>query len=96
MINYKNKIKNITILTITIIISISIMISILIMPNIINVFANSTAEIVMEVNTNRVVHALNEKNKKYMASTTKILTAITVIENCDINEIIEIKKKTTG
>lgn len=96
MINYKNKIKNITILIITIIISISIMISILIMPNIINVFANSTAEIVMEVNTNRVVHALNEKNKKYMASTTKILTAITVIENCDINEIVEIKKKTTG
>ena len=44
----------------------------------------NTSEIVMEINTNRVVHAVNENEKKYMASTTKILTAITIIENCNL------------
>lgn len=60
------------------------------------VASSSTAEIVMEIKTNRVVHAVNEKTKKYMASTTKILTAITIIENCDINEEIKVGKNTTG
>jgi len=68
-----------------------------IMPRINNVFASSSsAEIVMELETNRVVHAINEKEKKYMASTTKILTAITIIENCDINDEIKVGKDTVG
>lgn len=96
MIKDKNKLKNLTTILITIIISIYIMISLLFISNITNALASSTAEIVMEVNTNKVVHAINEKSKKFMASTTKILTAITVIENCNINDIVEIKKETTG
>lgn len=77
-------------------VSIYMAISQLFMSDIINVFASSQAEIVMEVNSNRVVHAVNENSKKYMASTTKILTAISVIENCNLNDVVEISSKTVG
>ncbi len=62
-----------------------------------NVYAqNGCSEIVMEVNSLRVLHSQNCNDKKYMASTTKILTAITVIENCDINEKVTVGKETVG
>lgn len=62
-----------------------------------NVYANnSSSEIVMEINTNRVLHENNANDKKFMASTTKILTAIVIIENCDIDEIITVTDKTVG
>ena len=67
-----------------------------IMPHIMVANATSSSEIVMELNTNRVVHAVNENEKKFMASTTKILTAITIIENCSLNDVIVVKKQTTG
>ncbi len=57
---------------------------------------NNTAEIVMEINSNRVLHQKNAKDKKFMASTTKILTAITIIENCDVNEIVTVTEKSVG
>ncbi|MBO4251481.1 MAG: D-alanyl-D-alanine carboxypeptidase [Clostridia bacterium] len=50
----------------------------------------------MEVSTNRVLFANNIYEKKYMASTTKILTAIIIIEKCDLNDTVEIGKKTVG
>ena len=56
----------------------------------------NTSEIVMEVNTNRVLCSKNHKNKMYMASTTKILTAIVAIENIDLNKIVKVTKETTG
>ena len=59
-------------------------------------FSSSTAEIIMEVKSKRILHQKNINEKKYMASTTKILTAITVIENCSLNEIVTVNKKTTG
>lgn len=63
----------------------------------VNALNNSNqAEIVMELNTGRVVHEFNAQSKKYMASTTKILTAITIIENCDLDEIVVVQKQTTG
>ena len=58
--------------------------------------SNGTSEIIMEVNSNRVLHQLNAEDKKYMASTTKILTAIVIIENCDLEEVITISKNTIG
>ncbi len=61
------------------------------------VFAQSnTAEIVMELNSNRVLHQINAQDKKYMASTTKILTAITIIENCNLTDIVTVGKDTIG
>lgn len=56
----------------------------------------TSSEIVMEVNSKRVLYENNSNDKKYMASTTKILTAITVIENFDISEEIKVTSNTTG
>lgn len=57
---------------------------------------NTSSEIVMEAKTKRVLFANNACEKKYMASTTKILTAIVVIENCDLNETVEVGADTVG
>ena len=57
---------------------------------------NSCAEIVMEVNSNVVLYKHNENSKKFMASTTKILTAIVVIENCNVNDVVTVTKDTVG
>ncbi len=56
----------------------------------------SSAEIVMEINSNRILYENNSNDKKYMASTTKILTAIVVIENCNLDDIVTITEKTVG
>ncbi len=58
--------------------------------------STSSSKIVMEVSTGRVLYENNAFDKKYMASTTKILTAITIIENCDINDVITVTKQTVG
>ena len=58
--------------------------------------SNTCSEIVMERDTNRVLFENNAREKRFMASTTKILTAITIIENCDLNEIVTITNKTVG
>lgn len=64
---------------------------------VINVIASpQTSEIIMEVNSNRVLHQVNANDKKYMASTTKILTAITIIENCNLDDIVTVTKETVG
>ncbi len=57
---------------------------------------NGSSEIVMEVNSLRVLYSKNSDEKKYMASTTKILTAITVIENCNLNDKVTVGKDTIG
>ncbi len=57
---------------------------------------NNSAEIVMEVNSKRVLHARNSEEKKYMASTTKILTALVIINNCKLSDIVTVTNKTVG
>lgn len=57
---------------------------------------NQASEIVMEVNSKRVLYQNNAYDRKYMASTTKILTAICVIENCDVNDVVEIPEEATN
>lgn len=59
-------------------------------------YDDNSAEIVMEVNSKRVLHGKNIDEKKYMASTTKILTAICVIENCDLDSVVTVTDKTVG
>ena len=56
----------------------------------------SSGEIVMEVNSKRVLYQKNATDKKFMASTTKILTAIVIIEQCNLLDIVTVKKETTG
>ncbi len=53
---------------------------------------NSEAAILVEISTGRIIYEKNSTKKMYPASTTKIMTAILVIENCDLNEIVTVKE----
>lgn len=53
----------------------------------------STAAILMEQDSNRVLYGKNYRDKVKIASTTKILTAIVAIENNSIDEMVTISKK---
>lgn len=65
-----------------------------------NVKAFSTsakAMCVLEKESGRIICAKNENEKLPMASTTKIVTAITVIENCkDLKQVITVDDKAIG
>lgn len=62
-----------------------------------NVFAiDNFAEIVIEQSTNRILYDKNMHKKLPIASTTKILTAITVIDNIDLDTIVKITKDMVG
>lgn len=54
------------------------------------------SEIVMESISNRVLYGKNISQKMFMASTTKILTAITIIENCNVNDVVTVTADTVG
>ena len=49
--------------------------------------------ICIERTTNEVLYEKDAYSKTAMASTTKIMTAIIVLENCDLNETVEISSK---
>lgn len=54
-----------------------------------NIFAieiNSPSAILIDANTGRILYEKNSNEKAFPASTTKILTAILVLENCNLNE----------
>lgn len=58
--------------------------------------SSARAMIVMESSTNKVLFSKNENEKLPMASTTKIVTALTVLNNCDdIEKLVTIPKKAT-
>ena len=54
---------------------------------------NSRACVVIDRNSNTILYGKNEHSKRKMASTTKILTAIVIIENSNLNDIVEVSKK---
>lgn len=56
----------------------------------------STAAIVMEQSTGRVLYEKNMRKRVKIASTTKILTAIVAIENGDLSDMVTISKKAAG
>lgn len=51
---------------------------------------NSQAAILLEEKTGIIVYEKNSTEKLYPASTTKILTAILVLENCDLSDSIKV------
>lgn len=60
-------------------------------------YTSAKAMCVMEVSTGRVLYAKNKDMQLPMASTTKIMTAITAIENCkDLDEKFVISPKAVG
>ena len=54
---------------------------------------NSRAYVVIDRKSNTILIEKNEKQKKKMASTTKIMTALVVIEHCDLSDTVEVSKK---
>jgi len=57
---------------------------------------NSRTAIVYDRISKQVLYGKNEYNKVKMASTTKIMTAIVIIENDDLTQTVEISKKAAG
>lgn len=54
---------------------------------------NTRSCIVLDRLSKTVLYGKNEYNKVKMASTTKIMTATIIIENCNLEETVEISKK---
>lgn len=48
------------------------------------------AAILIDSSSERILYSKNENEKMYPASTTKILTAILTIENCDLNDVVTV------
>lgn len=57
---------------------------------------NSRAAIVYDRNSGQILFGKNENEKRKMASTTKIMTAIIVIENSHLDDIVAISSKAAG
>ena len=58
---------------------------------------SAKSAVMIEASTKRIVYNKNEHQTLPMASTTKIVTAITVIENCDdLDKVITIDKSCVG
>ena len=57
---------------------------------------NARSYIVLDRKSKQVIIGKNEYSKVKMASTTKIMTATIIIENCNLNDIVTISKKAAG
>lgn len=57
---------------------------------------NSRSAVVIDRNTNTILYGKNENEKRKMASTTKIMTATIIIENCNLNDIVTISKRSAS
>ena len=54
---------------------------------------NSRAYVVIDRKTNNVLVGKNENQRKKMASTTKIMTSLVIMENFNLSDVVEISKK---
>jgi len=61
-----------------------------------SVSTSASAMVTMDVATGRVLYSHCADVKRPIASTTKIITAITVIENTDLNETVTVCKEAQG
>ncbi len=59
-------------------------------------FNTETAECLIEKNSGRILFSMNASSKMYPASTTKIVTALAVIQNCDINKTVTVDDSAVG
>ena len=57
---------------------------------------NSRACVVIDRNSNTIIYGKNENSVRKMASTTKIMTATIIIENCNLDDVVEVSKKSAG
>lgn len=52
--------------------------------------------VLMEAQSGRVLFASNASAQRAMASTTKIMTALVVIENCNLEDVVTVPKEAVG
>lgn len=57
---------------------------------------NSRAAVIYDRTSGTILYGKNENQERPMASTTKIMTAILVIENGKLDDIVEVSKKAAG
>lgn len=57
---------------------------------------NSRSYIVLDRKSNQIIVGKNEFQKRKMASTTKIMTFLVVLENIELNTTVEVSKKAAG
>ena len=57
---------------------------------------NSRSCIIYDRNSDMVLYSKNENKTVKMASTTKIMTSLIIIENCDLSETVEVSKKSAS
>ena len=57
---------------------------------------NSRAAIVYDRNSGFILYGKNENEQRKMASTTKIMTAIIVLENANLDDIVTVSQKAAG
>lgn len=57
---------------------------------------NSRAAVVIDRKTKQILYGKNESSKRAMASTTKIVTAMVVIQNTNLSNTVTISKKAAG
>ena len=57
---------------------------------------NSRACVIFDRDSKRVLFEKNGYDKRQMASTTKIMTAIIVLENANLKDTVEVSKKAGG
>ena len=53
---------------------------------------NATSAILIEVSTGKVIFERNSREKKYPASITKIMTAIIILENCELSDKVTVSQ----
>lgn len=58
--------------------------------------ADGRAECVMELSTGSILHARNSDIRLPMASTTKIMTALIILEDCDPDSVITVPDQAVG
>lgn len=64
--------------------------------NAVSAYADGVSEIAMELTTGTVLSEKNADQKLPMASTTKIMTAIVVIENCELDSEVVVPNDAVG
>ena len=57
---------------------------------------NSRAAVIYDRTSGAVIYGKNEDTVKKMASTTKIMTAVIVLENGNLSDVVEVSKKAAG
>ena len=57
---------------------------------------NSRAAVIYDRTTKEIIWGKEENAKRAMASTTKVMTAIVVLENSNLSDVVTISKKAAG